>query len=294
MARSVLLLVNVDKPDAQAAVAEVRQLISKYARVIGELPAKVGEPLADGAQHADLIVVLGGDGTLLSQARRCAGLHIPLLGVNFGKLGFLAEFDMESLRDQAAFLFGDAELPERTVGLLKADIIPPGQSTPRFSGSALNECVITAGPPFRTISLSMRINNEDGPTVSGDGLIVSTPTGSTAYNVAAGGPIVAPDVAALVITPIAAHSLSFRPIAVSVESRIELTMLRVNRGGTFASAGTMLVLDGQVGAPLSEGDRVVVSLDSRPVRFVRNPKGGYWNTLTEKMRWAEAPRTRET
>jgi NAD+ kinase len=140
----------------------------------------------------------------------------------------------------------------------------------------------------------MRINSEDGPTVSGDGLIVSTPTGSTAYNVAAGGPIVAPDVPALVITPIAAHSLSFRPIVVSADARIELTMLRVNRGGTFASAGTMLVLDGQVGAPLSEGDRVVVSLDSRPVRFVRNPRGGYWNTLTEKMRWAEAPRTRES
>ncbi len=288
----MLLLVNVDKPDARAAAVEVRQLIEKHARFVGEMSAKVGEPL--NGVHADLIVVLGGDGTLLSQSRRCAGLHVPLLGVNFGKLGFLAEFDMQSLREQAEFLFGDAELPERTVGLLEAEIFAAGQTSPRFTGSALNECVITAGPPFRTIGMSMRINNEDGPTVSGDGLIVSTPTGSTAYNVAAGGPIVAPDVPALVITPIAAHSLSFRPIVVSADARIELTMLRVNRGGTFASAGTMLVLDGQVGAPLSEGDRVVVMLDARPVRFVRNPKGGYWKTLTEKMRWAEAPRTRES
>jgi NAD+ kinase len=287
-----LLLVNVDKPDARAAAVEVRQIVKKHAKLAAEMPARVGDALTDAA-GADLIVVLGGDGTLLSQARRCAGLNLPLMGVNFGKLGFLAEFDMDSLRDQAPTLFGEGKFQEHLVSLLKADVFGSGQKAPRFSGTALNECVITSGPPFRTISMSMRINDEDGPTVSGDGLIVSTPTGSTAYNVSAGGPIVTPDVRAMVITPIAAHSLSFRPIVVSQDARIELNMLRVNRGGTFASAGTMLVLDGQIGAPLSEGDRVIVTYDGRPVRFIRNPHAGYWSTLTEKMRWAEGPRTRE-
>jgi NAD+ kinase len=140
--------------------------------------------------------------------------------------------------------------------------------------------------------MSLRINQEEGPIVSGDGLIVSTPTGSTAYNIPAGGPIVAPDVPAMVITPIAAHSLAFRPIVVSQEARIEVTMIKTNRGGTFASAGTMLVMDGQIGAPLSEGDRIVVTHDGRPIRFVRNSKAGYWGTLTEKLRWGEGPRTR--
>lgn len=292
VARSVLLLINPDKPDARAAVADVRRVLSTHGRIVGELEARVGAP-APEASGADLIVVLGGDGTLLSQARRCAGLGLPLLGVNFGKLGFLAEFDLQSLADQAGKLLGDAPLLERSVSLLHAEVFPRGQDESKFTASALNECVVTAGPPFRTISMSISIDGEPGPVLSGDGVIVSTPTGSTAYNVAAGGPIVAPDVAAVVITPIAAHSLSFRPIIVSDKSRIELQMERTNRGGTIATAGTMLVLDGQVGAPLAEGDRIVVKTAGRPIRFVRNPKAGYWARLTDKMRWGEAPRVRE-
>jgi NAD+ kinase len=288
--RSVLLLVNPDKPNAKAAVAEVRKVIGKHARVVGEFDARVGAapPEAGGAE---LIVVLGGDGTLLSQARRCAGMGLPLLGVNFGKLGFLAEFDIDSLREQAAELFGDSKLELRAVSLLYAEVRGKGEL--KFTASALNECVVTAGPPFRTISMGITIDGEEGPTLSGDGVIVSTATGSTAYNVSAGGPIVAPDVAAMVITPIAAHSLAFRPIVVSDKAKIELTMRRVNRGGTIATAGTMLVIDGQVGAPLAEGDRVSICLDGKPVRFVRNSKAGYWARLTEKMRWGEAPRVRE-
>lgn len=292
MPRSVLLLVNPDKPDAKAAVAEVRRIIGRHGKVVAEYEARVGAPPPE-AGDADLIVVLGGDGTLLSQARRCASLGLPLLGVNFGKLGFLAEFDLNSLAEQAASVFSETNLVERTVGLLHAEVRARGQIEPKFVHSALNECVVTAGPPFRTISMSITIDGEDGPTLSGDGVIVSTATGSTAYNVAAGGPIVAPDVAAMVITPIAAHSLSFRPIVVSDKAKIELTMERTNRGGTIATAGTMLVLDGQLGAPLAEGDRVAVWLDGRPIRFVRNPKAGYWGRLTEKMRWGEAPRVRE-
>ncbi len=292
MPRSVLLLVNPDKPDAKSAVADVRRIIGKHAKVVGESDARVGAPPPE-TSGADLIVVLGGDGTLLSQARRCAGLGLPLLGVNFGKLGFLAEFDLDSLREQAATLFGDARLQERTVGLLNADVTARGQTEPKFTASAVNECVVTAGPPFRTITMSITIDGEGGPSLSGDGVIVSTATGSTAYNVSAGGPIVAPDVAAMVITPIAAHSLAFRPIVVSDRAKIELTMDRTNRGGTIATAGTMLVLDGQLGAPLSEGDRIAISMDDRPVRFVRNAKAGYWGRLTEKMRWGEAPRMRD-
>jgi NAD+ kinase len=172
--------------------------------------------------------------------------------------------------------------------MLRAGVFSPGGATPRFSDAVLNECVITAGPPFRMIAIETRFNQEAGPTVSGDGIIVSTPTGSTAYNVSAGGPIVAPDADVLLITPIAAHSLAFRPIVVGATSRIELTMQRVNKGGT------VLVLDGQVTQPLAVGDRIVLTRDSRRIRFVRNPRGGYWSTLTDKMRWGEAPRVRSS
>ncbi len=292
MPRSVLLLINQDKPDAVAGAEQVRALIRRHATIAAELDARIGPPLTD-ARGATLIVVLGGDGTLLSQTRRCADLALPLLGVNFGKLGFLAEYDLTSFREQAAFLFSDAALPTREIHMVRAEVFGDA-ARPRFSAAALNECVITAGPPYRMISLSMRINNEDGPTVSGDGIIVSTPTGSTAYNVSAGGPIVAPDVEAMAITPIAAHSLAFRPIVVGINSRIELTMQRVNRPAQGSdSPGTVLVVDGQVSTPLLVGDRIVLSRDQRSVRFVRNPLGSYWSTLTDKMRWGAGPRLRK-
>jgi NAD+ kinase len=289
MARKVLLLVNPDKPDAVAAAGEVRALIRRHGVLAEELSADLAPPLGD-ARGADLIVVLGGDGTLLSQTRRCAGLGLPLLGINLGKLGFLAEYDLESFREQAAWVLAGAELPRREVHMLSARVVSPlGQVV--FEDAALNECVVTAGAPFRMISISMAIDGAAGPTVSGDGMIVSTPMGSTAYNVSAGGPIVAPEVAAMVITPIAAHSLSFRPIVVGAGSTVELMMDRVNSSET-AGAGTTLVLDGQVQVGLGQGDRVVIARDGRPVRFVRNPLGGYWTTLIEKMQWAMPPRLR--
>lgn len=294
MPRTVLLLVNRDKEEARSAAEEVRRLIEKHGRFAGEVDAVVGPPLKD-ARGADLIAVLGGDGTLLSQARRCLNLGVPLLGVNLGKLGFLAEYDVRSLREQAEALFSGSGLPTRQVRVVRAEVFAHGKA--RFSDVALNECVVTAGPPYRMISMSLRINDEVGPTVSGDGLIVSTPTGSTAYNVSAGGPIVSPDVQALVITPIAAHSLAFRPIVVGASSRIEFTMTRVNREGASAGCpqpgGTTLVLDGQVHTPLHEGERVAVRLDERSVPFVRNPRVGYWTTVIEKLHWGAAPAARE-
>jgi NAD+ kinase len=291
VARSALLLVNREKPDAAAGLAEVRELLSRHCRVVGEVDAVTGPPLTD-ARGADLIVVLGGDGTLLAQTRRCVGLGLPLLGVNFGKLGFLAEFDLQSLREQLTGLCADAPLPLREAWLLRAEVYAATGEL-RFADVALNECVITAGPPYRIIALSLRINDEDGPTVSGDGIIVSTPTGSTAYNVSAGGPIVGPGVDAMAITPIAAHSLAFRPIVVEADSRIELLMLRVNQAQVDGRAiGTTLVFDGQTSTPLSPGDRIIITRDARPVHFVRNLRAGYWRTLIHKLHWGAAPRFR--
>lgn len=272
---------NRTKPDAVAASRAVRDLIEPHARVVAEMDAEPGaEPIRE-ANGAAMVVVLGGDGTLLSQTRRCVDLDLPLLGVNFGKLGFMAEFDLDALRANASRLFAGADDPRMaTLSLIRAEVT--GGSA--FAGIAVNEAVITAGPPYRMISLGLHIDGQPGPVVSGDGLIVSTAAGSTAYNVSAGGPIVAPGVRALSITPIAAHSLSFRPIVVSDETRIEIVVREVNPGGTT------LVLDGQVQSPLDRGDRVVLSRDPRRVRFVRNPDGGYWRTLIRKMHWASVPR----
>lgn len=304
--RSVLLLVNRNKPDVVAALDEVRGLIAAGGgRIVAELDAD-GRPVTQAeADGADLIVVLGGDGTLMAQSRRCVALGLPMLGVNLGKLGFMAEFDLPSLRAQAASLFNGSPLlvqdrPMLRVFVTSRDPAAATEAAPLSQSLALNDAVVTAGPPYRMISIRIRIDGHDGPTVSGDGLIVSTAIGSTAYNASAGGPIMSPDVPALVMTAIAPHTLSFRPVVVNLSSTIELEIIEANDGDPLpgdtaqqaAARGTALVLDGQVPTPLRTGDRITIRSHARPARFVRNPSGSYWNTLLTKMRWAAPPAVR--
>ncbi len=289
MPRDVLLIVNRNKADAVAAADEVASLIKRSGHLIASISDKNSSDPLQGVANVDLIVVLGGDGTLLAQAKRFVDLGVPMLGVNFGKLGFLAGFDLPALREQAAGLFGDGTIETRQVGMLCAKVTGPDGE--ELSGNALNEGVVTAGPPYRMIELTLSINGEVGPTILGDGLIVSTPTGSTAHNVSAGGPIVSPDADALVITPIAAHSLAFRPIVVGGDSRVEVTVVRANEDDS--RGGTSLLLDGRECRQLRAGDRVSFSRDPRRVTFVRNPQAGYWSTLIGKMGWAAQPMGRK-
>ncbi|MBX3408488.1 MAG: NAD(+)/NADH kinase [Phycisphaeraceae bacterium] len=286
MGRSALLLFNPDKPAAAAAAADVRALVNAHGRVVGEQPAS-SQPPPPEAETADVIVVFGGDGTLLSQARRFAGRSVPILGVNLGRLGFLAEFNLDSLKSQAAAIFGDAPLSLRDISMIHTEVSRErGGAT--FVGDALNEVVVTAGPPYRLISLAMRIDGHEGPTIWGDGVIVSSPLGSTAYNLSAGGPIVAPDVDAFAITPLAPQSLAFRPVVVAGSSTVELSLRRGNRDQ--AGHGTSLVLDGQTQIALDDGDVVRLRRGAPTLRFVRNPQSDYWTRLTGKLNWAAAPR----
>lgn len=292
MSRRILLLVNRAKPDAPAAAALVRSLITKHAELVAEMDTNGDQSPLRLEGGLDLIVVLGGDGTLLAQARRCVGLKVPMLGINLGKVGFMAEFDTAAISEQAADLFGTTPLLTRELGLVRVSVRATGASAPRFEALALNEAVVTSGPPYRMIELGLRLDGTDGPHIIGDGLIVSTPTGSTAYNLSAGGPIISPWVDAMVVTPIAAHSLAFRPIVVPGHARIELTVLRSNNDAQ-GRGGTTLVLDGHIHEPLAQGDVVALSLSETPVVFVRNPKGDYWRTLVDKLHWAAPPRTRQ-
>lgn len=286
MGRRALLLVNPQKPAAAAAAAEMRVLIERHGTFLGVLDAD-NSPLPDLAKSADVIVVFGGDGTLLSQCRRCVGLTAPLLGVNLGRLGFLAEFDLPALKDQAESIFGSGPLATETLGFMRVEVFGARQRAPRFSGMSMNDAAITAGPPFRMISLSLSIDGQRGPTLLGDGLIVCSSLGSTAYNLSAGGPILSPRVDGFAITPIAAHSLSFRPVVVAGDSRIEV---RVDRANTDDDRGTTLVLDGQSTTRLSAGDRVVVSKHETRVPLVQNTKTDYWTRLISKLNWATSPR----
>ncbi|MEQ8770968.1 MAG: NAD(+)/NADH kinase [Phycisphaerales bacterium] len=286
MGRNVLLIVNRRKPDADDALAKVRGLIEQRGSVVGVVETDGDlHPDPIDASGADLAVVLGGDGTLLSAARRLEGADVPILGVNIGRVGFMTGFEIESVAERCDDVFGAGELNTRAVRSILADVVDGTTGEVRRQERAINEHVVTAGPPYRMITLGLTIDGAPGPSVSGDGLIVSTPTGSTAYNVSAGGPIVAPGVDAFVITPIAAHSLSFRPIVLPATSGIELTVTSVN---AHEAAGTTLVVDGQVHERLAEGD--TVRFRAGPTtRFVYDDEGSYWATLQQKMGWAVPP-----
>lgn len=279
MPRRVLLVVNRRKPGADDAGDRAASLIERHGILLGVVDSNKSYRAPEPGS-ADLIAVLGGDGTLLGTAHRCLASDAPFVGFNIGRVGYMAAFELDALEPRAGELFGDAPLHTRELPLLRA----------RVNGAdpiaALNEVVVTAGPPYRMISLRLSFDGVPGPTVDGDGLILATPTGSTAYNASAGGAIVAPGVDAFSLTPIAPHSLSFRPIVVPSSTRVEVEVRSAN---SLDCDGTSLVADGQVRGRLSAGDVVHLTRDPRSVRFVVDPDTAYWTTLRTKMRWADPP-----
>lgn len=309
MGRRVLLAINTLKPDAVRAAEGIVPLIDRYGSLLGraDVLALPHDPRVD---TADLVAVLGGDGTLLTAARALLGRGVPLLGINAGRVGFMAAFDVEAIEHAAASVFGHAPLPTRPHRAIRALVHPASPSpspAPATSPApsphahsrehedelfALNEFLVTAGPPYRLIEMALSFDGEPGPTIRGDGVIISTPTGSTAYNVSAGGPIVAPGVGAVIVTPIAAHSLSFRPIVLGAEQRVGIRLGRANRESH--DFGTALVADGKVVRQLASGDRIELRGDGPAVDLVIDASMTYWATLMEKMKWAAEPRGRPT
>jgi NAD+ kinase len=284
--RRAYLFVNNDKADARDALPRVRAIVERHGALLGECEAN---DCPAPSKDTDIAIVLGGDGTILAAAKTLAPLGIPMLGVNFGKVGFLAEFESESFERDAPALFDASKpLPTRDAPLLDATI-ERSNGVVEPVGIALNECSVTAGPPYRMIALDISIDHQPGPLLQGDGVIVATPTGSTAYNAAANGPILAPTAECLVLTPVAAHSLSFRSIVVSLKSEIRLNVRRANHHELNHGAGTTLVLDGQTMAPLTEGDSVVIRRRPEPLTVVTNRAANYWQTLIRKMHWAVPP-----
>lgn len=229
----------------------------------------------------DLVVVMGGDGTLLSMATRiaAAGRDIPILGVNFGSLGFLTETRIDELYTVLdAVLAGTAVLDERA--MLAADAY---RNREHFdSRIVLNDVVFTKAALSRMIELSVSVTAGTVTRVKADGLIVASATGSTAYNLAAGGPIVHPRVDALVITPIAPHTLTNRPIVIPGSDVVEVRPhLDVNADDIYVT------YDGQAGYPLQAGDSIRVRRSERALRLVKAPSRSYFELLREKLKWGE-------
>ena len=241
----------------------------------------------ESLEQCDFAIVFGGDGSIISTARKVSEASVPVIGVNVGKLGFLAEFSVSELKEFFPRLLKE-DLPVDRRMMLGCRVFRGRKvnRSERFCSAAVNDIFITAGPPFRTVELKILVDNQPLASCVSDGLIISTPTGSTAYNLSAGGPIVSPKMNAMVITPICPHSLSFRPIVISAESTVEVFGVRVNEGTTVS-------IDGQVSLRLSIDDVVRVQRQTCDFLIVNNPLRSQWDTLATKLRWAEKPKYKE-
>jgi NAD+ kinase len=260
----------------------VQALFETRTAAVAGLPSD--RPTVDRDQlpkQCDLIVVLGGDGTLIGMADRiaAAGVDVPILGVNFGSLGFLTEVTLPELYGSLeSVLGGDAQIEERMMlrcrtwrdGAVFADRL------------ALNDVVITKGALSRIIDLSVDVGDHPVMRVRADGLIVASPTGSTAYNLAAGGPILHPEVDALLLTPIAPHMLTNRPIVIPASSEI-----RVQPMMNGANDEVFVTLDGQWGHALQANDVIHITRAERMLRLVRASTRTYFDVLRQKLKWSE-------
>jgi NAD+ kinase len=227
--------------------------------------------------HVEMIIVLGGDGTLLSVARLVRDREVPILGVNLGGLGFLTEITLEELyRVLERVVQGDFVTDERVV--LNISVIRRGERMAEFT--VLNDAVVNKGALARIIDLETTINGEYLTTFKSDGLILSTPTGSTAYNLSAGGPIVYPSLHCIIITPICPHTLTNRPIMVPDDVEIR-AMLKTRQ------QEVILTLDGQQGFTLEFEDVVEVRKAEGHILLIKSPYRHYFEVLREKLKWGE-------
>ena len=228
---------------------------------------------------ADLAFVFGGDGTILSASRKLNGRQIPLIGVHLGKFGFLAELTSREISDSLDKIFaGEYVISQRM--LLTCKVTRSKQVINETLG--LNDAVISGTSLSRLISIKLYINEEIVTTYSSDGLIVSTPAGSTAHSLSAGGPIVTPDMEAFIITPICPHTLSNRPLVVSGDSKIEMEQIS-------ESKGVGLTVDGQIYFDIKVGDRIVIEKAENKLQLIDIQTRTFFDVLREKLDWRGQP-----
>ena len=265
--RRIALIGKLRSAETEASLKELRAFLRK----------RGCEVLPEGETRADLAIVIGGDGTMLGAARELVRHHVPLVGINQGRLGFMTDIghgDMQSAI--GAILDGKYSVEERT--LLDAEILRQGKSVLRTI--ALNEAVIGKGSQGRLIEFELSVDGEFVYRLRADGIIVATPTGSTAYALSAQGPILHPAVPGFTLVPLNPHTLSARPVSVSDRGVIEIVMLH--------ALDARAHFDGLALHDMVEGDRLVLKRSADTVRFVHPPGYRYFATLREKLGWSES------
>lgn len=270
-------------PELPGALQRLRELapgLGLRLRIESELPALDGDQRLDSADDIDALLTLGGDGTLLRGARILDGREVPILGVNMGRLGFLTCCPADQLAHSLMrFARGDYTVESRM--MLRASVIGADRRV-RESWLALNDVVVHKGGFARVVSLRVAVDEELIASYAADGVVISTPTGSTAYSLSAGGPVVVPTLETLIVTPVSPHTLAIRPVVLPASARIT-----VHAEG--APEELMITVDGQVGTTLREGETLGVGRADRAIRIVRFPGSSFFITLREKLGWGGIP-----
>jgi NAD+ kinase len=273
-----------NQPDAIALAGEITAWLESRgmevypdADLASNMEGVRGYPGKSIPAMVDLIIVLGGDGTLISVARQVGNLNTPILGVNLGSLGFLTEVTLDEIYPVLEQVVR-REFTTTSRMMLEAIVRRGEEEINRYQ--VLNDVVINKGALARIIDMEAWVDENYLTTFKADGLIIATPTGSTAYNLAAGGPIIYPDLHCLVISPICPHTLTNRPIIVSDEAVIRIEV-------KFQDEDVVFTADGQVGMPLHGGDVVEVRRSKNSTQLVRSPFKNYFQVLRTKLRWGE-------
>ncbi|HEX3030967.1 MAG TPA: NAD(+)/NADH kinase [Bacillota bacterium] len=276
------LVVNVDKPGGEETAAQMLEWLQARGLTVyitrkGLSRGEFGSlTWCEGAQQPklDCVIVLGGDGTLLQTARELADSGIPVLGVNFGQLGFLTEIEIGEITPALEkLLAGEYYIDERM--MLEAVLYRNGQPVER--SIALNDVVIAKGAFARLISLDMFIDDEPVGVYPADGVIIATPTGSTAYSLSAGGPIVPPSLGVILVTPVCPHSLTSRPMVISPDSRVRVRV-------SSQVGQVMLTLDGQHGFELQYDDEIVIRRYTKGAKIIKLQGRSFFRVLGAKLK----------
>ncbi len=283
--KTVVIAAKPGKPDLQRIVPELCGLLERRGyRVIGDEESAVYHPALHSirrteivGQHPEFVIVLGGDGTLLAIARAVATSEIPILAVNLGSLGFLTEVPLSELYTTLD-AYAENRIVEEARALLSCQVMRQEQMIAEFV--AVNDVVITKSTIARMAEVDVTVNGQFVSNYKADGVIVSTPTGSTAYSLAAGGPVLAPSVEAFIITPISPHALTNRPLVVRDDAEIVITVRGTPDEG-------YLTVDGQVGMPALEGDRIICRRAQNRMHLLRNPERTFFEVLRKKLKWGE-------
>ncbi len=282
--RRTLVVSKAADAEAAALAAEIAAWLDARGvsavledRTSEELGRGSGVSLEQLPDDLDLGIVIGGDGTLLSVARNVTRKGFPLLGVNRGSLGFLTELQPEELFEHLPAVLAGHYRAERRQRLRVRHL---HAGSVRQEYAPLNDAVVTKSALARMIHISLYADGEEVAVYTSDGLIVSTPTGSTAYSLSAGGPVVDPRMAGFVITPICPHTMTYRPLVVPASVRLEIRLAP-------PLEAVYVTLDGQIGFPIEEGDSLVIDAHPDPVRLVRVAGRGFVEVLRRKLRWGE-------